>query len=192
MQPRTVKRLLSIAAILVILGLAVTIFDHLNGPSRGSVTALTVQQQKSAIVFNLKPVKVVSPEASFSYPAALTMLSSDMVKPPVLAIYNYGYKYTESWRLAITVNQLNGSSLNSDGSYALDMSEPATYSLSHATYNGISYAIMTNTQASGFSKVAFTVNGSRSADISLYGDDENGTAYLQKTFLAVLRSWKWN
>jgi hypothetical protein len=176
-------------AIIFSVGLFVKQF---NGPSQGNVASVSSQKASAVTSFNLNPVLVTSPYVNFSYPKALSVVAPQVNQPPLLDTFIYGYRDTESWRLAITVNSLNGTSLNEDSSYQFRLSEPEEYKESHETVAGKNYVVMTDTQAAGFSEVAYIINGSHSADISLYGDDPTGLAYLQETFAMVLKSWHWN
>jgi hypothetical protein len=168
------------------------VYEQLNSPSNGSVMSLTAQKLNSIVSFNLNPVPVTSPYASFSYPKALTSLPSS--SPPVapeLASFTYGYKDIENWMLAISVNSLSGTTLDSDSSYLFRKDNPSIYQESNVTYGGMHYEVMKDTQAAGFSEVAFAIQGNESVDISLFGQDQNGNQNLQATFATVLASWQW-
>jgi hypothetical protein len=192
MKHKVARTSLVICTILVILiAVGSFVFKQLNTPSNGTVTSQHVQTTSAKIQFNITPVEVDGSQATFSYPAALSVIATQPAALPILMTYSYGYRDTESWLLAITVNQLNGTALTFDNSYEFRTTQPNIYRQSTADYGGKTYTIMTDTQDGGFSEVAYSFDGTRSADISLYGTDPSGNANLSATMAMILRTWQW-
>jgi hypothetical protein len=130
--------------------------------------------------------------ANFTYPSLLSPLKYKQAPSgSELAIYTYTKEDIQSWQLVITINTLHQAALSSDTGYALRLNQPSRYHATTINDGKNTFVIMTDTQATSFSKVAFALHGNMSADISLYGDDPLGDASLANTFREVLRSWQW-
>lgn len=183
--------------LLVFLVIAVGIFvyevNNLNGTATGVITHAKQIITSNVKSYNFTPVEVRGTQVSFSYPTFMSVYSAAQ-KPayPILASYEYSYYDIKTWLLNITVTKLNADSLSADSSYYADLLTPSEYSQSTVKINGKSYVVMTNKDALGFYEVAFSLNNSRSAEIALIGNDDSGTANLQKTFNMVLSSFSWN
>jgi len=143
-------------------------------------------------MFNNTPVAVHNNYFSFSYPASMHAYAQQPLKLPEIADYSYGYSDIESWQLAVSAQTLVQPSLSQDSSYLYRTQHPDQYRLSSTTINGQPVAIMTDTKASGFSKVAFLLNGSNVVHVSLYGNDNSGITVLNNVFTQVLNSIKWS
>ena len=133
----------------------------------------------------------VGDATKFTYPAAMHPYAQQPLTAPQIANYSYGYRDIESWQLAISAQTLSEPTLSNDSAYNFRSQHPEQYQLSNLTMNGQPVAIMTDTTASGFSKVAFLLHGSVAVNISLYGNDTSGTAILNSVFMQVLHSLQW-
>lgn len=169
---------------------ATTFFIHnLLKPARATAF-LTVASTNAP--FNMDPVAVHNTYANFTYPAGMVPMKTQLPSGHEVALFSYSHRDIESWQLAITINTLPNSTLTDDSGYLFRKNNPSRYQQSTANIHATPILIMTDTQAGGFSKVAFLAHGTLSADISLYGDDSTGTDVLTKAFNQVLSSWHWN
>jgi hypothetical protein len=190
------KRKLLIGSTIGTIVLAGVVFGVMIGiasaPSKGTLSVGAIDGQSVAGSFNRSPVLIEGEYASFMYPQALTVLPTTAVSPPVLAEYQYSYKDVESWRLSVTVLQLSQPSLIADNSYQFRTLDPTRYIQTTQNIDGQTYVVMSDTQAGGFSQIAYTLHGTQVAEISLYGDNVPGTHLLESIFRSVLGSWQWN
>lgn len=182
---------------LVILLIAVGTFiyevDRLTGSATGVITHAKETITSSDKSYNFMPVKVKGTQVSFSYPAFMSVYSAAQKSAyPILASYEYSYYDIKTWLLTVTITKLNADSLSADSSYYADQLSPSEYSQSTVKINGKNYVVMTNKNALGFYEVAFSLNNGMSAEIALIGNDDLGTANLQKTFNMVLSNFSWN
>jgi hypothetical protein len=189
------KRLLIVTALLI--GGAVSVAGVLlaktsSGSSQGTVSNVTLTAPSLLPTFDPTPVVFNSSYVSFMYPKSLQPGSGGSVGGTSLASYVYVFRDTESWKLAIGISQLQTASLLSDSSYVYRTEHPDLYTQSTTTLDGKTYTIMTDTTTSGFDELAFTLHGSKVAEISLYGGDESGNTDLQTTFNMILSSWVWH
>jgi hypothetical protein len=180
-----------IAALLLIVLLIVVAVIKLSGSSTGKIVSSTGNNASSAPSFNFTPVNVAGKYASFAYPKSLIPTTADKIAGATLETYSYYYRDIESWKLSIDVVQLHYSNLSQDSGYAFRGLNPSEYKKSVATYNKQQFVIMTDSTAPGFSEVAYSLNGNRAGEISLYGDDTLGTQDLIRTFAIVLNTWQW-
>jgi hypothetical protein len=186
------KRFWGIAFLTAFVGLlAFGAHSALSQSVSGSVDATNIQQKRAVVTFNSKPVTVQTDYASFQYPAALMPLPNVSAVSPVLASRSYSYGDIENWRMSINVTQINGQTIDSDSGYQLRATQSDRYAQSDAIYGNQDFTVMTDTQAAGFSKVAYLAHGNQVAEISLYGDDAQSLQTLQATFATVLGSWQW-
>jgi hypothetical protein len=157
------------------------------------VTTTNITATASAAPALSPPIKVTGTYANFSYPSSLKQMQG-MQGPEgnELAVYNFGKSDIEFWHLAISINQLNQPNLTADSGYLLRENEPSRYQATTIVNGKNTFTIMTDTQAGGFSKVAFSLDGDKSADISLIGDDPSGSAALSDAFRQVLQTWQWH
>jgi hypothetical protein len=185
------KRVIIVIAVIAVLGICgALVIRQFNKPV--SATAFTTIGNNVSASTIPQMVSVSGTYASFVYPGTLQQMTGlDGPTGGELAVYNYKKPDVVSWHLAITITRLNEPVLTSDGAYLLRKSHPEQYQSSTATYGSNTYTIMTDTQASGFSKVAFALHGDISADISLTGDDSSDGSTLTQTFQQVLQSWQW-
>lgn len=188
------RRLLIYPLVIVVITLGVIYHEmgNINKPSIGVVTNPTPTQQTAGLSFNFTPTTVTGTYISFAYPKLL-LVDTATQKPqyPIMESYVYKYNDTETWLLAITVTDLQSDSLKADSSYYARLLNPTEYQLSTVTVKNNTFQVMTDTQAVGFGKVAFSLHNNMSADISLIGDDDLGTTNLQKVFNIVLGSFSW-
>jgi len=178
--------------VVIIIGVIYHEMSNINKPSIGVVTNPTSAQQTAGLSFNFTPTTVTGTYISFAYPKVLSVDTATQ-KPqyPILESYVYKYKDIESWLLAVTVTDLQSDSLKADSSYYARLLNPAEYQLSTVTVHNNTFQVMTDTQAVGFSKVAFLLHNNMAVDISLTGNDDLGTTNLQKTFNIVLGNFNW-
>jgi hypothetical protein len=180
---------------LIVIGLLIAVIkgmSYLTGPVHATDIPASATPISSAPSFDMQPIPISNPYASFTYPAALKPMPTQSPHGSALVTYTYGYRDIESWELNITVNRLAEPILTDDGGYDFRKVNPNRYEESTTTIGQNSFKIMSDTTAGGFSKVAFNLHGSLSADISLYGDDPNGQADLNATFQQILSSWQWH
>jgi len=178
--------------VVVIIGIIYYGMGNVNKPSIGVVTNPTPAQQAAGLSFNFTPHAVTGSYISFAYPKLLSV-DTTAQKPqyPILESHVYKYNDTGSWLLAIAVTDLQSDSLKADSSYYARLLNPTEYRLSTVIVKNNSFQVMTDTQAVGFSKVAFSLHNNMSADISLNVNDDSGTANPQKAFNIVLGSFIW-
>jgi len=190
MKKKRKLKVLAISILLILIAIVV-IKIKLGGSSNGITVASKPAGTSTSPTFNFTPMLVNGKYASFSYPVSLVPTTGQKLSGAILEAYTYDYRDIETWLLAISVNQLHYSDLSQDSGYELRVLNPSQYKKSEATFGKNQYIIMTDTTASGFSEIAFSLNGDMSGDISLYGDDTLGTQNLVKTFDMVLNTWKW-
>jgi hypothetical protein len=188
---RKIKKKIKTSLLIIVITLVVIFIFKLRGSSTGVVIPSKPSSTVTTPSFNFTPVSVAGKYASFSYPASMTTFNVGPPSGSELEAYGYLYKDIETWFLAVTVLQLHSNSLSQDSGYEYRAINPDHYKQSSATFGENHYVIMTDTTASGFSEVAFSLNGDMSGDISLYGNDTFGTQNLVKTFDMVLTSWQW-
>jgi hypothetical protein len=177
---------------LVIIGVMYYEIGIINKPSIGIVTNPTPAQQGAGLSLNFTPSPVTGTYISFAYPKLFAVdKATQKPQDPILASYVYQYNDTGSWLLAITVTDLQSDSLKADSSYYARLLNPTEYQLATVAVKNNTFQVMTDTQAAGFGKVAFSLHNNMSADISLTGYDDLGTANLQKAFNIVLGSFSW-
>ena len=174
-------------------GAADYIMSKFNVSVSGKVISPTLSQQKAGLSFNFTPVPVNGTYVSFTYPQAMSVYTgAQKANYPILESYEYRYSDILTWLLVVAVIQLPDNNLNSDSSYSTRVQNPEQYQLSTVTVNQKTYKVMTDTTAPGFSELAFSLDSSQVCDISLLGNDNLGTANLQKVFDMVLGSLSWH
>lgn len=166
------------------------LYHQLNTPAAGVVEAnsslpVTVES------FDFTPVEASGRYASFTVPKALEAFSSEPPQSPTLESFNYRYRDTTTWRLAITITDISHAVSGTDSGNQLRSENPTQYAQQTQTIQGTTYHIFTDTTVSGFSKVAYTNQNGKQADISLTGSSTNENDYLNRTFMMVLGSWQW-
>jgi hypothetical protein len=183
-----------ITAAIVLTALTALIVRYINQPAQGQiVNSQPITSAQAASTFNMTPVKVSGSYVSFSYPAALSPLPPSSSSTGA-ALENYSFNYSdspESWLLSVTVNKLSIPSLNVDSNYALRVKNQSQYSVISETVGNNKFIIYSDLKSSGFSKVAFTINGLKSADISMIGADLGGSTNIQNSFNLVLKTFSW-
>lgn len=186
---------LAVAMVLVaVLFLGFMFYRYVSTPSQSQITTpnSSLTSLSNTSTFNNTPVTVQNAYFSFSYPAALKPYKQQPITAPMIANYSYGYRDIESWELTITAQAIPQSSLTNDSAYNYRAQHPEQYQLHNESINGRPVAVMTDTQASGFSNVAFVLHGSYVINVSLYGNDTSGTDILSSVFSQVLKSLRWN
>lgn len=161
-----------------------------DSPSQGVITGnVTSSSQKSE--FNQKPTYYSNKFVSFNYPASLSEVPSPKIVSPVIANASFKYPDIQTWYLNIDILNVPAGDLASNNSYEFRKINPNIYQQSTLNINGEPVIVMTDKSSSTYSKVAFLVNGTYQATISLTGDDLSGDQYLDATMVQVLSSWKW-
>jgi hypothetical protein len=188
------KKLFILLIIVVVIGgVAYYIMSKMNGSDAGSVKNPTLTQQNAGLSFDFTPVAVNNAYVSFTYPRAMTIYpETQKASYPILENYEYKYPDVLTWLLVVTVTQLNSNSLMADTGYNYRVHTPDVYQQSTITASNNAFQVMTDTTAVGFGKVAFSLHNGMSCDISLLGNDNLGTANLQKVFSMVLESLSWH
>lgn len=189
-----VKRLSITACIVLAVFIGYAFVRYVSTPSQSQIlsSGATVSSTNDISMFNNTPVAVHNAYFSFTYPAAMHTYPVQRLSAPELANYSYGYSDIESWQLSVTDQTLVESSLTQDSAYIFRTQHPTQYQLSSLTINGQQVPVMTDTKASGFSKLAFLLHGSDVVHISLYGNDTSGTTVLNNVFVQILNSIKWS
>ena len=169
------------------------LMSRFNAKVSGVVTNPTTTQQNAGLTFDFTPVPVNGTYISFTYPRAMSVYTAaQKASPPILESYVYKYHDTLTWLLVVAVVQLPSDNLMSDSSYSIRVQDPAIYQPSTVTVNQKTYQVMTDTTAEGFSELAFSLHNNMDCNISLLGNDNLGTANLQKVFNMVLSSFSWH
>jgi hypothetical protein len=170
----------------LVIAVVLIIFAHniIEPVTTTNITTPTVAVQQVS-----PPVQVKGKYASFSYPGSLKPAPG--ATSSGLGSYSYTKVDIESWQLEIEINELSQPSLSADTGYVLRENDPSRYQATTVVNGKNTFIIMSDTQAGGFSKVAFSLDGDKSVDISLIGDDPSGNAALANTFREVLQSWQW-
>lgn len=189
-----VVRLIILACLLCVVVGAFLFYRYLSSPSQSNITTpnALVNSLSNTSTFNNTPVAVHNTYFSFTYPAAMHPYPLQPLTTPQIADYSYGYRDIESWQLAISGQTLSEPTLSNDSAYTYRAQHPEQYQPSNTTINGQPVVIMTDSTASGFSKVAFLLHGSVVVNVSLYGNDTSGTDILNSVFMQVLNSLTWS
>jgi hypothetical protein len=184
------KRVAIPVGIIVLLAVGAVLLLHQLGKPVSATAIVTTGN--TAVPKPSQPIAVSNAYARFTYPGTMQPITG-MQGPTgeIVAIYNYKMTDVVPWHLSITINLLHESGLTYDSAYLLRKNHPAQYQPSTVTVDNNTFTVMTDTQAGNFSKVAFTLHGDLSADISLTGDDANGDTTLAQAFQQVLHSWQW-
>lgn len=188
------KVLITILVSLVVVVIAVVIvYGQLNKPTSVSLNSDTKSSsQEPTYNIDLTPVHKSDAYVSFDYPRGMTLKSTALVSANSLDDYVFTAKDTYSWNLGIDISTIPEGQLSQSASYSYRHENPSEYSQQDETENGRPVVIMSdNNFGSGFSKVAYLLNGSQLATVSLLGDDPKGSAPLQTTLNMVLDSWHW-
>jgi hypothetical protein len=188
------KRLIITACFVCVVIIGYAFVKYVSTPSQSHIVSsgATSSMTTSISMFNNTPVAVRNAYFSFTYPTSMHAYTQQPLKLPEIADYSYGYSDIESWQLAVSAQTLGGPTLSQDSSYLYRAQHSSQYQLSNTTINGEPVTIVTDTQASGFSKVAFLLFGSDVVHVSLYGNDTSGTSVLNNVFTQVLSSIKWS
>jgi hypothetical protein len=192
MGKRTGKVTFGIVLLVIVVVIAVAdfILAHLNQPVQGTVST---GQATSNLGFSIDPAPQTQtgPYASFEYPKGLALQKSASLAAPTLQQFNFVGRDVKSWVLSTSVASLPGGDLANNSSYMLRKNNSGTYQESTLQVNGQAVTVFSDTTAGGFSKVAFMTHGNLLGTVSLAGDDENGTAPLERAFSLTLTSWRW-
>jgi hypothetical protein len=188
------RRVIGVGILILLLcgGLAAYSLIHfIDTPSESKITNAPIAASTTT-AFNNTPAIVHNKFFTFSYPTALSPQTQQPLSGSEIAAYSYTYRDVESWQLTVVALEPSAPILGNDSAYSYRIQHPDQYQLSNETINGQLVKVITDTQAGGFSKVAFLIHGSEIANISLLGDDPMGTGLLNKTFSQVIDSWAWN
>jgi hypothetical protein len=186
-------RVLKLVIVLLGVGAVWRLYVVINEPAKGVVLT---SQPKATVAPAAKPptlVDVSSNYVVFSYPDYFSVNNgAQPASPPILESFNYRRLGTlEPWILTVTVTSLNSPSLNADSGYSIRSLNPTEYQRQEVNLGGNNFVVMSDSKAGDFNKVAFTLRGSTSADISLTGDDYGGKQVLQPVFNQILSSFHW-
>lgn len=187
------RRVVGTVIFVLLLCICLTAYEllrYMDAPSQSKIT-LTHATTSDTVTFNTKPTDVQNEYFNFAYPAAMSPETEQPLTGSEIATYSYTYRDIESWQLTITVLNLPAPPLNNDSAYLFRAQHSEEYKPSTETVNGQSVRIMTDTEAGGFSEIAFLQHDTEVANISLLGNDSSGTAILNKTFSQILESWTW-
>lgn len=191
MTRRRIKILTSIVLVVAVAIIVIIIADHfMNTPSNGSINVGTGSLTTVSPI-NMTPKLVTTSYVSFDYPSGMKVAVAQQPSPPVLGNYDYSFKDFESWQLNISIISVPHGLLSNNSAYQLRKANPETYQETHEVLGSNNVDVMTDVTSSGFSKVAFLVDGPYQATISLEGNDQSGTSSLEATFNMVLSSWHW-
>jgi hypothetical protein len=188
------RRIIGIVTLILLLCVGLTAYlllHFIDTPSQSKITNAPKTTATTA-AFNSTPTIVHNKFFTFSYPAALNPQTQQPLSGSEIASYGYTYRDVESWQLTVVVLEPSAPILGNDSAYSYRIKHPEQYQLSTETVDGLPVQITTDTEAGGFSKVAFVQHGTEIANISLLGDDSSGTGLLNKTFSQVIDSWVWN
>ena len=189
-QNRVLAALLLVASIAV-LGIGSRwLSTYLASPVLGALTGTHVLGWRSG--FDMSAAAFTDGYASFTYPKSLSAAPSGRIAPPIVASYVLRYHSTpRTCNLAVTITRVPSGRLSDNNAYQFRRVHPEVYKESSETFNGVRAAVMTDTTATGFSKVGFLVDGEYQAAVALYGNDQSGPADLQATFAMIMGSWHW-
>jgi hypothetical protein len=182
--------IITLGILLIIVGAAMVVSRFLNTSSDGSLSS-SYSTGQTQPTFDLTPKPYNGNYMSFNYPVSLKAAANNKLVTPVVAMANFSYPDIASWNLAIDIIQVPSGTLSGNNSYQVRQINPAVYQQSMITIHGKPITVMTDTQATTFSKVAFLIDGQYQATVSLYGNDFNPD-YLTKTFMMILSSWVWH
>jgi hypothetical protein len=188
MKEHRILLITAVALVVILIGAAVG--GLLIGPSQGNITAVATTPVSS--VPDSPLINVQTGQASFGYPADFSSQPPELATPPVLFSQAYIKPVVTHWRLAVSILSVQESTLSDDSGYALRVSQPAQYQPSTQVINGIHFTVMHDTQAGGYSAVAYTLDNLRVGEIAISGDDQSNGGTLQPLFQSVLKSWHWD
>lgn len=167
-------------------------FQKWNGASGGTIQAIDDSSTQDTVrSFDSTPRHITGTYASFSVPIAMHQVNSQAPKAPVLETFNFDYKTTVSWRLAITIQDVSLSASGYDSSYDFRVKHPEQYSRTVQEEAGKRFVVFTDTQGPGNNTVGYQTNGGRVAVIALSGGTSADQSDMQETFTMVLQTWKW-
>ena len=169
----TKKRVTAIAIVgaivILLVGLKI-VSSAFNAPVHGTIsTTATKSTPTVQATINLRPKTATGTYAHFNYPSGLTKDKSNAITPPVVAIYDFSYRDIESWDLAISIAIIPSGQLSDNNAYQFRKINPSTYQASQLVLNHTAIPVMTDKTVSGFSKVAFLIQGQYQATHFLTG-----------------------
>ncbi len=167
--------------------------SRLNQPALGvtNVSQGTVDNQNISFSVSLTPKLQNTKYASYDYPSGLNLKTGTPIYPPSVATLDYTVKDVESWFLAVDISSNPSGNLSNNSAYLGRIDNPSEFHQSNTNINGQPVIIITDTQAEGFSQIAFLVHDTWLATVSLIGDDVSGTQPLQTSFNMILQTWHW-
>jgi len=191
-RPKKKRTYVLVGILLVILVAGVWFFHELTKPSQAAIITTSSAPTPQTTQTSAPPVTVHGTYASFTYPGALKPVANQpSLSGGELAEYEYKKSDVETWYLVISISRLGGPTLMDDSGYLLRKNNPSQYQANTLTYGDNTFIIMTDTQATDFNEVAFSLHGNISGDISLTGDDGAENASLKAALEQVLSSWQW-
>jgi hypothetical protein len=146
---------------------------------------------KSGFNIDLTPTLYKDSFVAFNYPKGLSKKPSNPLAATDVDIIDFGAQDILSWTLAIDVTNTGSKPLNDDSSYRIRTDQQSIYKQSSLYIGNQNVTVMTDTTASGFSRVAFLQHGNLRATVALIGDDADGSSPLQTSWNMILSSWQW-
>lgn len=183
--------LITSGSVIILIILVFVVVHYVSGPAQGRVSNNLAPIANQASSFNLTPVNVIGKYIVFDYPASLIPDTSSTNSGTTPESYLYKFQDLQPWLLAISVNKLSQPSLNYDSSFSIRKLDPSRYQESTRVIGSNTFYVFKDLSTSGFSQTAFVINGTKSVDISLYGNDQSGFNNLSNTFNMVLNSFEW-
>ena len=186
------KVIFLLVGLFVILLCLYLINSYINAPSQGQVITSPVSATNSnSGSFNWAPTKYTDKYISFQYPSALANSPVKNSNPTIIDLTRFSYSDLRTWLLTIEVVNVPSGSLEDNSAYKSREINPVNYQLVKLLINGQNLPIYVDKTTDNFNKVAFLVNGTRQATVSLTGNDSVSNNNLQNTLLLVHSSWQW-
>jgi len=177
---------------LVVVLIGVVAFSYYAvSPAQGFIDAVK-NSFGTQVAFDMRPQTITGAYASFHCPRGLTATPSQAVAGSTLEAFNWKHSDIQTWRLAVSIIDVPTYKITDNNAYLFRKLNPQRFKESLHLVNGHMVPIMTDMNASGFSKVGFLRYGRYQAIVSLYGDDPQGSQVLQATLAMVLNSWRWH
>jgi hypothetical protein len=185
------KSVIATLIVLVVIISGAIALNRLEQPDTALAVIGKPLNNQSGFNINLIPTPYKDSFVAFNYPEGLTKKHSNPPGAIDVDIVDFGAQDILSWTLSIDVTNTGSQPLVNDSSYRFRLEQPSIYKLSNLDINNQNIPVMTDTTASGLSKVAFLQHNNLRATVALLGDDANGPTPLQTTWNMILGSWRW-
>lgn len=182
------------ASVLIVTTVTVVVWlmlSRLAQPMTGRVVVNSAHASTTSFTINLTPTRYTGHTFQFDYPLGLQPRAPSPLVGPDIEKASFLVRDVMTWNLEIDVADTGQQPLSGDASYRFRKQHPTIYQPSTQIINGHTVVVMTDTTATGFSKVAFLQQADKRATVALQGDDASGIGPLQTTFTMVLTSWHW-